>query len=189
MIIASRQVLKTAQAAETYEQSWDSSRFEVTCTCPPSGKIQLRGGWVYEYRAWYVQSFPSMNLAGYTGQRYQFINPYWYTYWYFGLRDGHPPDHTGRNLFCYARWIYDWPGPEPEATEWETASEAEQAAMVDAPCYPYSVWEEGIPLGCVIWRNNGNITSTNEFLPIEPVNRGNSYLFKTHKHLKPRYEL
>jgi hypothetical protein len=72
--------------------------------------------------------------------------------------------------------------------EYATAGEAEEAAMAnDCPqLHTLPPWDYGIPIGCVILRNNGNTSNTNQFMEIEPVNRGRSYIFKTHQSIAPR---
>ena len=151
--------------------------FRAAVSCPPDTRIHMRGGQVWgdpdqwDGRSWYVDS-ASYDLADATdtGYNYTFTNADYYRPMAVMLR------YSGNSLALGTDPpIYIMPG----ASEYATAAEAEEAAYPPWPggeFDPDAWW--GIPLGIFIIKNNGNTTLPNQFLPIDRVNRGRSYLFR-----------
>jgi len=174
-------------------QNADAYQFIVSPTCPPSTSIVYRGGLAWWSAAefwpagWYIPGYTvdltdsakvsvRINYSGYT---YTFTNAYWYAPCVVILTN-------------YATW----PPPEPPATwpteppdtifylyggigapyfqEFETAAEAEDACRLirgDPVAY------YGLVMASIILRNNGNIADPNQWMPVDKINRGRSYLF------------
>ncbi len=114
----------------------------------------------------------------YSGYTYTFTNPYWYAPCIVVINRGvtWPPPAT---------WPEDPPdtifylygsrgGTSPYFLEFETAAEAEDACRAirgeQASYY-------GVAAGGLILRNNGNTGQPNQYLAVDPINRGRSYLF------------
>jgi len=173
----------------------DAYAFNLSPTCPPSTSIHFRGGlaWYPAYSVYPTGFFiPSYAvdltdpdkvsvLRGSSGYTYTFTNANWYA-----------PCIV--IITAYATW----PPPEPPATwpeeppdtifylygvlggvspyfaEYETAAEAEDALreIVGEEAAYY-----GVAAGGLILRNNGNTTDPNQYMPVDKVNRGQSYLF------------
>lgn len=168
-------LLEQADARQAaYTQPNYQSNFRIAVSCPPSTVIHMRGGQVWvdpdiTGQQWYVEP-ASYDLAdpNDTGHNYTFTNPHYYR--------------------GYAVLLYWYANPGAVITypirlfstgEYATAAEAENAV--------YPVWPDGRfrhdayygqPLGVVIIRNNGNTSSSNQFMPIDKVNRGRSYLWR-----------
>ena len=111
-----------------------------------------------------------------TNESRSFSNAYYYAfYWLSILTDGSQLYVGGNTSGSW--WV-----------ERETHSEIEAEAMA-VDCYQlhsWPPWDYGIPIGCIILRNNGNTVDKNQFMPIDPVNRGRSYIWRTHDSLAPR---
>jgi len=167
----------------SYTQPNYQWNFRVAVSCPPSTVIHMRGGQVWgdpkdwSGKSWYVES-ASYDLAdeGETGYHYIFTNAHWYKPLAVMLRYSGNPTALGTNP----------PLRIVTSGEWATAAEAEEAAyptIATGRFDPYAWY--GIPLGVFILRNSGNTTAYNQFMPIDRVNRGGSYLFRE---LKLRFQ-
>lgn len=160
----------------------DRYAFTLSCTCPPSTSIHFRGG-----LAWWplYASYPAgFYIPSYTvdlsdtdkidAGNFIFTNAGWYRGCLVGVDQSDvwpppaPPDTWPEEPIddlIYLRRTFD---------EYETAAEAEIGAreiIGDNAAY-YS-----LVMGCIVLRNNGDTTNYNQFMPIDPVNRGRSYLF------------
>jgi hypothetical protein len=132
----------------------------------------MRGGWAYELPyvsaiaggSWFVdsQSFDISDNAV-TGQSFVFTNGGGYTFFALGLRGGGAPGTTGTPLLVDI------------GAEYATAVEAEQAAIAVTS---QDVYNGAIPLGLLVLRNDGTLVAANQFLPIDAVNRGRSYILR-----------
>lgn len=160
--------------------------FSLACTCPPSTSIVFRGGlsWWDNASIWpagFIIPTYKVDLAdkskcsvGLNTSEigYVFTNANWYLAAVAVLSDQlwsvpeHPP----------------FPDTVPDGAielgiatdELETAGEAEgrfRALRGDV------VAQYGIVIGGIIIRNSGNIIDENQYMPIDPINRGRSYLF------------
>jgi hypothetical protein len=157
-------------------QNWDQYQYLMSASCPPDTLIHVRGGqWFSTGRGQYGEvpttSFDMTDSASH-GRNHTFANADWYVFFWMSI------DDDGSRLYVGGGGL----------TEYETGGEAEEAAMA-TDCVQLLTnppWDYGIPIGCVILRNNGNTSNTNQFMEIEPVNRGRSYIFKTHQSIAPR---
>jgi len=160
--------------------------FSLSCTCPPSTSVVFRGGlaWWDNASIWptgFILPTYEVDLAdtskcsvGFntSGQGYTFTNANWYLATVVVISDelwaipDHPP----------------FPDTVPDGAielgiatdELETATEAEvrfRALRGDVAA------QYGIVAGGIIIRNNGNTDIENQYMPIDPINRGRSYLF------------
>lgn len=159
--------------------NWDSYQFRISPTCPPSTSITFRGGYVWKPPAsvgsygWHIPSY-TVDLADgdKTGRStVSFTTPYAYVEYTILLRvaDGLAPHE-------------EWPETAPDLSirllgssgEHATAKDAEDAMIArEKSAGQYY----GIPVVGIIFRNNGNIVEYNQFMPIDKINRGRSYLF------------
>ena len=151
-----------------YDQ-WD--QFRVQCSCPPDTQIHINGGYMWQgvYGGdgvgWKVAraSFDFANDSD-TGTEITFSNADYYIGVVATLYLGAYPGEENR---LSLHW---------DESEYATAVEAEEAAV--AEIYDGSVAFEDFPLAIVILRNNGDTVQANQFLPIEPLNRGRSYFWQ-----------
>ena len=93
-------------------------------------------------------------------------NPYWYKDIIVALDAG------------WTDYTLVYRGSGARGNEYETAVEAEQAAITWLTDDYSSAPEYGPQLGILILRNNGTITMDNAIMPIDAVNRGRSYIWK-----------
>lgn len=171
---------KDAERMAAYEEpnyQWD---FRLAASCPPSTTVHMRGGRVWgdptswTGESWYVES-ASYDLADIsdTGDSYWFTNPYYYISFAVMLRWSGTPG-TSPPLYIV------------NTTEYATGAEAEEAAY---PPWPGGRFDSdafyGIPLAIVIMRNNGNTGLVNQYMPVDAVNRGRSYIWRN---LKVRFQ-
>jgi hypothetical protein len=154
--------------------------FRIAPSCPPSTTIHMRGGRVWgdwgagwSGQSWYVDS-ASYDLADISdsGDAYWFTNPYYYL------------------PFSVMLYLSGYPGATPPlyvingGTEYATGAEAEAAvypliSAVPSAFGPHAGY--GIPLAILIMRNNGNTTLVNQYMPVDRVNRGRSYIWRNVK--------
>lgn len=166
-------------AYEEPNYQWD---FKVAPSCPPSTTIHMRGGTVWgdwgagwDGDAWYVDS-ASHDMADIndSGDAYWFTNAYYYISFAVMLKDSGYPG-TSPPLYVIT-----------SAAEYATGAEAEAAAF---PAIATGAFDPdagfGIPLAILIMRNNGDTTLVNQYMPIDGVNRGRSYIWRN---LKVRFQ-
>lgn len=159
-------------------QNWDQYQYLMSSSCPPDTFIHVRGGQWFstsygQYGEVPTTSFDMTESASH-GRSRSFTNADWYVYFWMSI------DDDGSRLYVG--------GGSGFWNEYETAGEVEQAAMATdcIQLHTNPPWDYGVPIGCVILRNNGNTVDRNQFMAIDPVNRGRSYIFKTHKSIAPR---
>jgi len=159
----------------------DTYRFRMSPTCPPSTSITFHGGlaWWPVYAFWsngfFIPTY-TVDLSDITKTYgdFKFTNPYWYAAVLLGVDQDlwPPPDPWPDSLPDGCLYMYR------SSDQFETAAEAEvksRELVGDQVAY-YSVC-----MGGVILRNNGNVLDYNQFMPIDPINRGRSYIFGNHK--------
>ena len=162
----------------------DTYRFRLSPTCPPSTSITFHGGlaWWPAYSSYPAGFFiPTYTVdlsdTSKTYGEFIFSNANWYSAVLLGLeQDMWPPPAPPDT----------WPDTLPDGCiylarsgdEFETAVEAEVTVreLVGSRVARY-----GVCMGGVVLRNNGNIIDYNQFLPIDPINRGRSYIFGNQK--------
>jgi hypothetical protein len=190
--IAERRIAQLARGQERQAgtiQS-DAHAFLLSPTCPPSTSITFRGGlaWYPAYSAYPAGFFiPSYTVdltdsdkvsvrRGSSGYTYTFTNAYWYApcvvivtgYATWPPPDPWPEEPPDTILYLYGR------GTSPYLNEFETAAEAEDALReIVGELGAYY----GVVAGGLVLRNNGNITSPNQYMSVDKINRGQSYLF------------
>ena len=169
--------------------NWDDYEFIACPTCPPSTSITIRGGWNWHPPVWggYMNINPTMTFdLSDTGITYPDVvipNAYWYTPVGIGIYYGDFLDPTNN-----IELIGDYYGDELGGvyigpvcgfaggclTMYETAGEAE--AGLDY-CLQDAMAQSQLAICKLILRNNGNTTGYNQWMPIDKVNRGRSYLW------------
>jgi len=151
-------------------------QFRIACSCPPSTTLYMRGGLIYNYdptgNSWYVDSdaidFTSDTQFG--GVTFNFTNANYYLTGVLLI------DFSG-NPAPYEYTYYT------SSTEHATAAEAEQ----NLTTYWFNVraiWGSSYPLCGVILRNDGVTGAGTHILPIDPINRGRSYIWP--RDMRPR---
>lgn len=172
-----RRLERTQHLREGTAQNWDQYHYLMSASCPPDTFIHVRGGQWCDTGWGDCGEVPtvSFDMTEYAtcNRNVRFTNANWYTYYWLSI---HP---AGTRLYI---------GGYNVLYEFATAAEAEEEAMSPTclQLLAYPPWDYGIPIGCLILRNNGNTTDYNQFLSIDPVNRGRSYILRTHKHIAPR---
>ena len=172
--------LEQTRRAGSVENAY-RGRFTLSPTCPPSTSVRFQGGllWWPMYALWsqgfYVPSY-TVDLTDIYKMYgdFRFANAYWY---------------IGATVLISQ---YNWPPPEPWPTtppnnilrwyitsdEYETASEAEEAAWV---LRAYVAGYYGHIAGTLVLKNNGNTEDYGQFEAVDPLNRGRSYIFDSRK--------
>lgn len=169
---------KDAERMAAYEEPNYQWNFRISPTCPPTTAFNMRGGMVWgdpegwDGAAWYVES-ESFDLSDPTdtAYTYTFVNPYYYKpLAVMLLWSGNPDEVLSHPLYVTT------------AAEQATAALAEEAIY---PAWPGGVIGPdayyGIPIGIFILRNNGNISEPYQYMAIDRVNRGRSYIWKQPK--------
>jgi len=161
-------------------QNADVYRFMLSPTCPPSTSIHFHGGlaWWPVYSlypaAFFIPSY-TVDLSDRTKTygEFKFTNANRYVAALIGIDQDlwpppEPPDTWPTDYPDNCLYIYR------STTEFETAAEAEVRVreLIGQRVIYYSVNGGGI-----VFRNNGNTDDYNQFMPIDPINRGRSYLF------------
>jgi len=170
----------------------DVQSFTLHPTCPPSTSIYFRGGLAWKpsssvypaglfipsYTVDLVDSDKVSVRLGFNGYTYTFTNADWYVPCVFIIRSSfwpppEPPDTWPDTIPDNTVYLYGGVGA-PYMQEFETAAEAEEACQEiggDAAS------GYGITAGGLVLRNNSNTSSPNQYMPVDTVNRGRSYLF------------
>ena len=173
---------KDAERMAAYEEPNYQWNFTLSASCPPSTVVHMRGGRVWgdptewSGESWYVES-ASYDLADIadSGDAEWFTNPYYYVAFAVMLRWSGTPGTTPPLYIV-------------KTTEYATAAEAEVACYPEISDVPSAFSPDaayGIPLAIVIMRNNGNTALVNQYMPIDSVNRGRSYIWRN---LKVRFQ-
>ena len=175
------------------QESWN--QFRVAATCPPSTRLHVRGGRFYsgnnptiadiddyEKRAWTVPALVAdVGDLDSVGVDVTFANAHYYQFFVLELRIPKVIEEpTASDWWFYIHTIYN---------EFATAGEAEAYLMTSEfqndpdenccwkhPPYPHTEFV-AYPLCGLVLRNNGQIGSGCPILPIDPVNRGRSYMW------------
>ena len=177
-------------AGQTQQGAQD---FILACTCPPSTAIIFRGGLAWwsnaafwpagflipTYRVDLAEPAKCSVYIGHSGYTYTFTNANWYvsalvviSNQLWAPSSGIPP--YPETVPDEAIEFYSGLAVSPYFTEYETAEEAEVALRaIDGD---YAI-QHGIVAGGIVLRNNGNVAAPNQYMPVDPVNRGRSYLF------------
>ena len=161
-------------------QNRDMYEFTISPTCPPSTSIIFRGGLIWRTAAgtnsygWYIPSYEVDLTDPYiTYSSSVCPNAYWYyavnivpnTYYLPGLTAKEEWPETAPERSIYFREVSEW--VETAATAENNVLRNERSSgQFYGPCTT-----------SVILRNNGNTVDINQYMPIDPVNRGRSYLF------------
>lgn len=177
-----RNLERRQQKLVTQNRNMDAYRWLVRASCPPDTRIWLWSGRTREpsaggtgTAAWWVGA-QALELSGSgsvvsAASHYTFTNAYWYC----------PvtvvPDELWEDDISL---ILFGPGvgggiTGGGLTEYETATEAETA--LDA-FLTDGIASQGPPCCQLILRNNGNTALQDQYMAIDAVNRGRSYLYR-----------
>lgn len=141
--------------------------FRIACSCPPDKRLHMRGGLMYDtggsYAGWFVEATTiDLTDTSQVSSTFSFTTANYYMGYYMRLSEG---GGSAPYTFSFAN----------SGTEYATAGEAEQD-LVDYAELGFA-WGGAYPLCGVILRNDGNVGVDAAFLPIDPINRGRSYLW------------
>jgi len=160
----------------------DIPQFTISATCPPSTSVFMRGGLIWRTPVlvrsygWYIPSY-KLDLADpditYTAFKPSADRAYWYRAFNIVPNCYYVP---------YLEPREDWPDTAPERSVYlrsvaawkETTEEVENTILQNERSIGQNY---GPATTSVVLRNNGNTTEYNQWMPIDPVNRGRSYLF------------
>jgi len=185
-----RDLEKQQKKAAGSAQNWDSYEFRISPTCPPSTSIWFRSGsawWnsnalfsrrhtVPSYRVDLADPDKASVRPGYNAYTTTFTQPHWYVSYVvvlsnYGLDGRETWPETVPNNAIYLISGYG----SPYYNEVETAAEAEYNLYTEVNMQVCDY--NGIAVGGVVLRNNGNTGQPNEYMPIDRINRGRSYLW------------
>lgn len=154
------------------EQNWDVGPFMVSASCPPDNRIHIRGGWAWQPGNSYGGIYKSTNLGdeAYVPWDYFTYGRFVSAYWYLPIVTTYPVSFD--RIYAYNIGTIS-AGLAP--AEYETAAEAEVAIE---RWWSDRAWVYGVALPPLILRNNGNTTDEDQFMDIDPVNRGRSYIWQ-----------
>lgn len=178
----------------------DNYQFAISPTCPPSTNINFRGGLAW-FPSSYLNSYgyyiPSYTVdltdsdkvsvrVDYSNYTYTFTNPYWYVPCFivlsaYGLSSREEWPSTVPDDAIYLRGTI---ATAPYMEEFETFREAEDELMAAGDIQAAENY--GFVSSGLILRNNGNTTYENQYMEIDKVNRGRSYLYWN---TKPGWEM
>jgi hypothetical protein len=188
MIIS--EVSRTEEARSAREIAPEPYQFRIDATCPPTHSVIIRPGNMNRnatYWFWvdYDVQTPMMTIDfsdlgdtiaaeedGSDLLTCTFANAYWYiglvlgfNYEYIQERDT-DPDWLPVFLYCGGQ------------TEYETALEAEaEIDLLLNGTFQVSQWDRQC-LWSFVLRNNGTVGLAGQIQPIDPLNRGRSYLYR-----------
>lgn len=181
-------------------QNWDAYQFTVSPTCPPSTSIHVRGGRMTWPPSWgegvsYYLSDITLDLTDEDASAdaqwpYTCQNAYWYVpiyvtiAWFAASARIEDTGYGEPRFRFYGAEYYSFTGGG--YAEYETSGEAEEAISGTNPDFIQDqLTEVGLPICRLILRNNGTTGLPSQFMPIDMVNRGRSYLWG--KFLNGRY--
>ena len=172
-------------------QNTDTYQFLISATCPPSTSISFRGGMCWypsSYALSYGYYIPSYTVdltdsdkvsvrVNYSSYTYTFTNANWYIPCFIVL--------SGNGLGAKEEWPTTVPdnsiylqgttSSSPYMEEFETYREAEDELLAAGDIQVAENY--GIVSSGLILRNNGNTTEPNQYMEVDSVNRGRSYLY------------
>lgn len=161
--------LERAQAKQAaYTADSEHYQFRMACSCPPDKRLHMRGGLMYSQEShdgWFVQDATldltdSSQTGGVTFER---PTAYYYQAYLVRLENGGlggPP------------YVFGLPN---SGNIFATAAEAEQDLM-DYVLLGHE-WRFDYPLCGLITRNDGRINTDYAIMPVDPINRGRSYIW------------
>jgi hypothetical protein len=182
------QLEKDRARQERQRRTTPYEQFRMGATNPPSTSVTISGGWggFIGLGGYWHRPTTALDLADYSVTRRRntaFANPYWYGFYWMAIS---MTDLTRVYIGGGADFMAGAGDSQRWFPQYETAVEAEQGAQEGYwQLHTYPPWDYGPMLGCVILRNNGNTTEANQFMPIDPVNRGRSYIWWTHDKFVP----
>jgi hypothetical protein len=189
---------KTQKKKQVYGTAPEPDQFQLIPSCPPSTITTLLAGLmqrnaIYWFWVEFNVQIPDMEIdwsdLGETIQDDEdplvseiltctFDNAYWYIGFIFGfnwdwVRYRENRDHALDDPDYVPVFIYNG-----GKTEYETAAEAEAEVdyLLNGKEQIGEWWES--PMWGMVLRNNGTIGEAGAVLPIEPQNRGNSYIYR-----------
>ena len=154
--------------------------FGVAPTCPPSKRLNIRGGvaspsayWGWIMTNTYLPDWTcDFENQGETQMDLVFSNANWYL----------------PIILCYyADWVaYYYADPEfyaepvfDNVVGLEVATSAEAEAQIDAWMNGYTQWyKEVLPLTSIVFKNDGQTGVPGAILPVDYMNRGRSYMYR-----------
>lgn len=152
---------------------WDYCR--VRASCPPDTRIHVSAQRYVAPPSWgggytYYLDGDTIDFAGGTGDyypidAYEFTNPYYYIAMFVVF-----DDEDNYNFYGAACANVNGGG----FVECKTAPEAEES-IDDFACD--GMTQLGFPICRLVLKNNGTISRTGQFMPIDPINRGRSYIW------------
>ena len=174
------------------ETAWDWDRFRVAPSCPPDKRLHVRGGltyaspgaWGYDfsYLAWDIPNLTAdLEDEDQVGVDITFATADYYLSYVLILLIPDPPEDPSPS-----DWIFNLKG---SGTEYATAAEAEDdlvSHMAAQTVWPDpGVEDSGSPLCGLVLHNDGTTGAGCHILPVDPINRGRSYMWPTD--LRPRW--
>lgn len=182
---------KQAQRAGA-AQNWDAYQFTAGAICPPTTSIYVRGGRMVWPASWAegVSYYLSDETLDFTTPEasiayqwpYSFTNANWYLpvyvviAWLGAYTTIEDTGYGTPRFRLYGADYYSFYGGG--FVEYETSGEAEDAIDGTNPdFYQDHICEVGLPICRVILRNNGTVGEPYQFMPVDAVNRGRSYLW------------
>lgn len=187
-----RQLEKNQRHQAGAAQNWDAYQFTATPTCPPSAAIFVRGGRMVWPASWaegvsyYLSDttldFTSADASICCEWPYSFTTANWYLpiyvilSWQYAYVNIEDTGYGTPSFRLYGADYYSYSGGG--FVEYETAEDAEAAIDGTNPdFYQDHMTEVGLPLCRVILRNSGVVDVPYQFMPVDMVNRGRSYLW------------
>ena len=203
-----KEVERVQKKQSAFAYNWDEDSFRVSPTCPPSTSVSFRGGWVWwqpgsgNTYGYYVPGYTvdltdvdkvNMVAGGAVPYTYTFTNAYWYLPVMMVLANN-CTSCGDKPLRARETWPDEIPDQSIYLTgmgdtgfrldEYETAAEAENVLRTTGRWRTVTD-SYGVVLIVVILRNNGNTSDPNQWMPVDKVNRGRSYLFRN---IRPGYQ-
>jgi hypothetical protein len=193
-----RTLERQQQQAAGYEASWENWTFIMAPTCPPSTSVHVRGGWLhnptlsgYGYSSFVPDQTLTLNRYSIYVDQYE---PY-----FFSAAGNYLPlvvvfsvswEDDAWSFYPYLwnpRWLNGYPDANVEPVDWQDyASYLEAEQLIDNALSDVVGAFGGVVMGGAILRNNGNLDIGDpwQVLPVDPLNRGRSYLYRD---LRQRY--
>jgi hypothetical protein len=188
-----RRLTRQQQRVAGYEANWDNYEFVMVPTCPPSTSVVVRGGWVHTavYTGFgFSNHLPDMTILM---DRYSYYVDLYESYVFSAAGNYLPlvvvlfvnyedgewkpyPELWNPELFGNG-----YPDAHRLPEDWQDyTSYLEAEHLIDAALGDVIGAFGGIIMGGVVLRNNGNLAIGDpwQILPVDPINRGGSYLYR-----------